>query len=445
MRIRQQNYGQLLPPIQRSTPMTTPSNAATPFGCCNYFDHCADEILSLHYSGGLPLLDWMGFEVSDECYRALDFISFVRPEYTGGVATVGYIGDPCDDPNGFEYGACSLTVEDFGRYGRHGPVRDFMKPRFYCKTDPRRRLDGTLVTDEREWDMRFAMDTIIQDISNDLVTGNATTAGQFDGLQRWVRTGYDCAGLDSIVIDWNGNGMAGGNGITWNGAAVANTFDIIDVLNAAFRRIKQRIMWSPLLKTQPLMLGDMILVLPTFMIQCLLDFYTCWSVCGGTEYNPVALMSYEARQFRNQLIATSPENLFGDGYIKLDNVTIPLLGYDWSMINGPTLGDMYFLTGAVGSNRIWEGEHISATTAAARMGNLGYFSTDGGRVLGLIEADNECERLKLWMHPRLFCRAPWAQIRFQDVRCEIPGGPLSPDPTETSFYPETSFSAAECP
>lgn len=29
----------------------TVSDAATPFGCCNFFDNCADGIMSLHYAG----------------------------------------------------------------------------------------------------------------------------------------------------------------------------------------------------------------------------------------------------------------------------------------------------------------------------------------------------------------------------------------------------------
>jgi len=415
-------------------------NTATPFGCCNYFDHCADEILTLHYRGGLDLLDWMGFNVSDECYRTIEFINFTRPEQAAGVCTTGHISNPCDDPHGFEFGTCKLTVEDFGRYGRHGPVRDIMTPKKYCKTDPRRRLDGTVVTDEREWDMRFAMDVLLDDIRRHLVTGNSATAGQFDGLQQWVATGYDCNMLDSIVIDWNSNPMAGGNGVTWNGAAVANTWDFIDVLQAAYRRIRRRISWAATLNTAQLQRGDIILVMPHFMTTCLLDFFTCWSVCAGTEFNEVNLQTYEARQFRTQLLG----GLFGFGEITIDGFPIPLMAYDWEMINGPTTGDIYMLTGSVGANRIWEGEHLSASQAASELGGLGYFQADGGRVLGKWDVNNECKQMKLWMHPRLFNRAPWSQVRFQNVACQGVVGPMSPDPCDTSFFPENSFSVAEC-
>lgn len=417
------------------------SNVATPFGCCNFFDHCTDSILSLHYSGSLDLLDWMGFNVSEECYRSIEFINYVRPEMSEGQPTAGYISDPCADPNGVEFGTCKLTVEDFGLFGRLGPTRNIYTPKFYCKTQPRRRLDGSLVTDEREWDMRFIMDTMLDDIRRSLITGNASVAGQFDGLQRWVKTGYSCSMLDSIILDWNGNPMSGGAGITWNGAAVPATFDFIEVLLATFRRIKRRISWSPVLKQQRMQVGDMILLLPDFMAACLLDFFTCWSVCDGGEYNPVSLQTYEARQFRTQLLG----GMFGAGRIFLDGFEIPLMPYDWEMINGPTRGDIYLLTGSVGSNRVWEGEHLDANRAAREVGVSDYFVLDGGRVLGKTDVENLCRQMKLWMALRLFCQAPWAQVRFQDVACATPGGPMSPDPLETSFYPETSFVPAECP
>lgn len=429
----------------------TVSTSATPFGCCNYFDQCADEILSLTYRGKLGLLDWMNWNVTEECYRSVEFLTYRRPEQSQGADTPGYLSDPCDEPNGWEFGTRKLTVEDFGRIARKGPTREIMKPKYYCKTQPRYRLDGTLVDSEQEWDMLHTTDQILDDMRRLVITGNATVGGQFDGLQRWVATTHG-APLNSWVIDWNGNGMAGGAGITVNGTAIGPTFDLIDVLQSVFRRIRQRIMWSPVFSGTPIALGDMVLVLPTFAIDCLLDFYTCWSVCAGGEYSPVNLQTYEARMFRDNLIsATNPANLFGYGYITLDGVTIPLLAHDWELINGPTTFDMYFLTGNMGGRPIWEGEFLSASSALANFGpnssaNVGdYFTLDGGRMLGKYDTDMECYDMKLWHHPRLFCLAPWMQMRFQDVVCRGATDPLSPDPSQTSFYPETSFTAAVCP
>lgn len=423
---------------QRDVTDLSVSALATPFGCCNFFDNCADGVMSLHFNGNLGLLDWMGFNPTDECYRTVEFITWKKPTEVQGECSPGYLADPCDDPYGFEYGSCKLTYEDFGRLGRMGPVREMMRPKKYCRTSPRFRLDGRAVTDETEWDMRFATEVLMDDLRRLIITGSDAVAGQFDGVNAWVRDNYDCEPLDSIIVDWNDNAMAGGAGITWNGAPVAATFDLVEVVLAAFRRIKQRIGWVPMWAGG---VPDMILVMPSFMIDCFLDFYTCWTVCPGTESLTAYIDTYEGRNFRNSLLG----GRFGNGRIWLDGVEISLMAWDWGTIVGPTRGDMYLLTGAIGANRIWEGEHLSALEAARRFGGLGYSSTDGGRILVKTDVDNECYRLKEWIHPRLFCSAPWAQVRIQDVVCNSVAGPLSPDPCDTSYFYTDSFTPAECP
>lgn len=437
------------PLSQRQRAMTL-DNVASPFGCCNYFDMCADEILSLTYRGTLGLLDWLGWNVTENCLRSVEFITYRRPEQSQGSDTPGWQADPCGEPYSWEFGTRKLTVEDFGRITRAGPTRTVMQPKYYCRDQPRYRLDGTLVNSEQEWDMLFTTDQILDDMRHLVITGNAATPGQFDGLQQWVSNAHG-GPLNGWVVDWNGNPMTGGAGITVNGAPIAATFDLVQVLLAVFRRIMQRKMWNPQFGGAPIRLGDMVIALPTFARDCLLDFYTCWSVCSG---NMELLMSYEARAFRDNLVsATNPLNLYGNGYITLDGVPIPLINYDWELINGPTRFDMYFLTGQVGGRRIWEGEFLSADTALANFGAMlpggqapgSYFSLDGGRMLGKTDVENECYKVKLWHHPRLFCLAPWMQIRFEDVACHSPVDPLSPDPADTSFYPETSFTPAECP
>lgn len=426
--------------LQQKQRAMTLSTSATPFGCCNFFDNCTDELMSLHYAGALPLLDWMSFNVSDVCEKTFEFITYVRPAQSEGEPTAGHLADPCSTPNGWEFGSTKLTISDFGRYGRLGPVRDMMKPKKFCLTDPRRRLDGEEVTDEREWDLRFSMENIVQDLSKDLIVGNSSTAGKMNGLENIVKTGYGSSMLDSWVVGWNGNPLSGGAGITVNGQGIGASFDFIDVLTALTRRVKARIGWSPLLRNQTMNLGDMILLAPTHVAEEILDFYTCWSVCASTEDITVQLQSLEARTFRRQLMG----GLYGYGTITIDGIPIPIMGYDWELIKSATLNDIYLLTGGIGSVRLWYGEHLSAVQAASVHGGQGYFSTDGGRVLAKYDTENECTQLKAWIHPRIYTRAPWAQIRFQDVQVIGVLDPLSPDP-DSSFYPLTSFTPAVCP
>ena len=427
--------------VQRDT-VTTSSHASTlgtPYGCCNLFDTCADGVFSLYFRGKLGLLDLLNFQVVEECYRSVEFISFVRPEYVQGAATEGAICAPASDPNGIDWGKCKLTIEDFGRIGRQGPIRDFMKPKYYCKSSPRFALDNTPVATEQEWDMLLVGDVVIQDMNRYVITGNDANCGEFAGLQDWVKTGYDCYALDSKVINWNGRTMAGGAGITYSQGGVtytlAATLGLVDVLIDLVMDVRQRMSWSPILANgQP----AMVLVMPNFMIRCLLDQYTCWSLCTDSVTD-----TYESRAFRQGLNG----GLFGFGHIEIDGLDIPLIGHDWGNILGPTNGDMYLLTLAGGQQRLWNGEVLSAETALReyKIGSQGYFTSDGGRMLWNVNATNLCESVKGWLHPRIFCRAPWAQARIQNIACTRSFRPISPDP-RTSFHPQrTSFPTASCP
>ena len=104
---------------------------ATPF-----FDRCETGIMSLHHGGRMGLLDLFNWRITDTFLREVKFITYVRPEMGESGATAGHLSDPCATPNGFEFGTVTLSLEDFGRYGRSGPVRDVYKPERYCETDP---------------------------------------------------------------------------------------------------------------------------------------------------------------------------------------------------------------------------------------------------------------------------------------------------------------------
>lgn len=408
---------------------------ATPF-----FDRCVDEIMSLHYGGRAGILDLFNWTVSNIFTETFNYLTYVRPAFSGGNPTPGHLADPCADPNGFEYGTSQLTVEGFGRYGRMGPVREILAPTQYCKTDPRYRLDGSVVTDEFEWDMRFMMDTLFQDLFRDIIVGNSATPGKFDGLLQWINTDYDTELLNSTVVDWMGNDMIGDGGgpVTVNGDAIADGTHIINLLLAIFRRFRQRISWSPVLAQQELSGRNMVLIMPTHLAECLLDVFTCWSVCPGGVYNPVNLQTYEARTFRDSLNG----GRYGGGFIRLDGQVIDIFPYDWETIHGNSSGDIYFLSLSIGDQQLWEGQHLNAASAAGTMNSKGhdqYFTTDGGRIIGVSDVANLCIQSKIWIRPRLVNRAPWLQARIMNVQCNRLLDPLSPDPLMTSFFPNTSF------
>jgi len=424
------------------------SDLATIYGCCELFDMCSDDALvSLTMQGADPFLDWLGWEGTDVCVIKKNFISWMRPDQYLGDCTEGYQADPCETPNSIEWGACDFTLEDFGRLRRRGPVRDVTYNDVrYCEKQPRYRLDGTRIEDIREFDSVVVAEVLLQDLRRMVITGNGATAGQFDGLEHLVVTGYTnssgghCTSMDSLVVDWNNNGMAGGAGITVNGDAIAATWNFVDVLLAVYRRVVQRIRWAPTLAAQ---LGrglDMILVMPDFLAQCLLDFYTCWRVCDGSQYNETALQTYEARQFRQSLLG----GRFGGGKIWLDGFEISILPYEWELIKGPSCGDIYLLTGAVGGLKTISSQYLDMNSVPDAYPTDKFWVSDGGRFLHWLETDETCVAQREEIRPRMLMWAPWAQVRFQDVCCQTVLDPLSPNPCDTSFFPESSFSVAAC-
>lgn len=430
----------------------TVSTAPTIYGCCGLFDLCSDEdLMSLSFQGTTKFLDWIGWELTDVCEIRKNFITWVRPEPTvarGDIRSSGRQTDPCGNSNGVDWGFCDFLLDDFGRLRRHGPVRDATRASLrLCEKQPRYRLDGTVITSDAEYDMRLAVEGLMQDLKQEVVIGTDGVVGSFDGLEQLVRTGYTdsqghlCQLMDSIVVDWNGNGMAGGAGITWNGAATPAGHDFVDFLLAIFRRIRDRINMAPQLSSQVMQVGDIVLVAPSHTLRCILDAFTCWSVCPGTEFNETNLNTYEARTFRDRLSG----GMFGFGKIFLDGFEIPLIAYDWGLVKGPTLADVYILTGSIGSVKTISGQMNDLRNAPSDYPEAGYRYTDGGRLLTWVNADQTCVQREVEMQPRLLMWAPWAQARIQDVRCVALGGVLSPDPWETSFFPETSFLVPACP
>lgn len=431
--------------IPAKTRLSVASTPAPIYGCTGLFDLCGDaDLMSLSLQGQDTFLDWLGWQATDVCRIQKNFVSWVRPKYNGGTPTTGYIADPCVDGNTVEWGDCDFILTDFGRLRRTTPVRDLTKSGLrLCEAQPRYRLDGEAINNDDEFDMRIVTEGLLQDLKRGIVNFSKLTSGQFDGLERLVNTGYVnsegryCRIMDSVVIDWNANDFDGGSGVTWNGASVGTTFGLIDVIIAAVRRIRQRISWAPALASQRLEVGDMAFVAPTHINQCILDAYTCWRVCPGQAYNETNLNSLEAREFRNSLMGGA----YGAGRIYVDGFEIPLINYDWGLIKGPTRSDAYLLTRKVGSTRLINGQYNDMRVATQVLPEY-YDATDGGRLLTWADTDNTCYTRSVEMQPRLLMWAPWAQARFIDLKCSGPVAPISPDPEETSFFPETSFSVA---
>lgn len=412
----------------------TLSTLPTILGCSPLFDSTyEDALMSLSLQGSSPFLDWLGWTKTNICTIKRGFITYVRASATeGGTKSAGYLADPCADPNGVEFGSADFTLTDFGRLRRAGPTRDITKSQIQASINqPRFRLDGSAITDQREFDIRLATEALMQDLKELVISGNAGTGGQFDGLQQLVATGYtDSNGvsiplMDSIVIDWNGNGLSGGSGITWNSLAVGSTYGLVDVLTSVYRRIRQRIRMAPALNAQKMNVGDIIIVMPEDFIPVLLDSFTCWSVCPDGDMSQ--LNSLEGRNFRTGLMGGA----YGAGRIYLDGFEIPIMPYDFGLIDSVNQFDMYMLTGQVGSMKLLNGEYNDLNAATGKAPN--YVAIDNGMLLTYPQDDHTCVQEIVEMQPRMLCWAPWAQARIQDVVADVPGGIISADPWNEYF------------
>lgn len=407
------------------------------FGCDPLFDICTDEaLMSLSFEGSTPFLDWIGWERTNICLIQKAFIQFVRPDRDGGNASDGWLADPCEEPNSYEVDYCDFTLTDFARLRRKSPTRDITKADIdYCRVQPRYRLDGSPINDQLEYDFRLATEVLLSDLKKMVIDGNKNTAGQFDGLDQLIKTGYTdsdgsaCPMMDSIIVDYNHNQVLGttNNGVTWNGAAVANTFNFMQILTDVVRKIRQRIKWAPALNAQRMLVGDMVLVLPETFAPCLLDAFNCWDFCDGVEQ---MLSSKEARQNRNELNT----GLYGAGHITIDGFEIPLMPYDWGglMVSGQTFNAM-LLTGSVGNVKLIQGQYNDLQFAAAKRPDK-FAATDGGRLLNFQEDLKTCIVQYAEMQPRLLAWAPWAQAKFENILCTTPGGALSADP-DSAYFP----------
>src|SRR5690606_14735742 len=129
--------------------------------------------------------------------------------------------------------------------------------------------------------------------------------------------------------------------------------------------------------------------------EAILDQFTCWSVCDGSQYNEVVLNSLEGRAFRESIMggtfrAASGATIQAEGIITVNGMRIPLIAYDWGLQEG-SYSDIYLLTGSVGNRKIMTGQFNDLSQVQNRYEDAyKFWSSDGGKVLGWFESDHTC-------------------------------------------------------
>lgn len=426
--------------VQRDGTLT----AGNAQGWYNYgqllFDTCEDgSLTSLTLAGGYsPLFDIFAPSFSNLDNIIRDYLTYIGPDgLAADTPTAGIIDNACGPTVGsYEMGACKYLCGGWTSLGRKGKTRDVTQLDMrYCARQPTVRLDGSPITDDVEFDIVAATSVMLHDMHRYALIGVGAQEGQSSGIRELITAtvldteGEECVQLGSKIIDYNGQAMcsdAGASGVTINGVAVANGYQLLDYIEDWVRYVLKRIKMTPTLRGgRPLIVA----LTAEELITCLISCYVCRTVCGSNDLT-LFKDNDDARMERSRLLQE-----LANGAITLEFVGVPItfMPYDYEMTD-PVTGfhRMEFLTVRVGSQKTFE-MHLKDMRNVERRYPQRYTSLDGGRLLLFNDFDVYCEQPLVRLDARWCTSAPYLQMSIIDVACTTIFGNLSPDPISTFF------------
>ena len=431
----------------KETSLTPTSN--TMYGCTGLFGLCGpDEIIGMTMLDD-PLVDWLGFFPDTVCEKFIKGWIYTDVEGTaaGSVSTYVY-GEACDDPPTSEKGVCEFFIGDFGTLRACGEavkvadigLRKCDKQPTY--TIPVEGVGPIRIDNDLDLETIAGAQTVKHELSREVITGDKTVTGQFDGLSQLVKTGYmsvegnRCYAMDSLVVDWQNDDLSGA--VNGHGSIISKIRDMWRVLRW---RINQTGMGAP-------QEGDVVLVMPTWLAWEVLDE---WAVWAFRETNPAGTQvvyrdAYEMREMRERYSI----GLFGGGYVTVDGFNLHIIPHDWMPIDQDApkfCNDIYMLTRRIGNRRVLQGQYIPTdmgSNAVAQYAGYNYFQTEamqGGRALRWMKFDNACVKPCLLTRPRMYLETPWAQGKIENVCVNVQFTPDSLDP-QSNYFIEDNLVAA---
>lgn len=420
----------------------------TLYGCTGLFGLCGpDEIIGMTMQDD-PLVDWLGFFPDTVCEKFIKGWIYSDVKGTADGSPVGNVyGEACDDPPVSEKGVCEYYIGDFGTLRACGEtvkvadigLRKCDKQPTY--TIPVEGVGPVRIDNDLDLETITGAQTVKHELSREIITGDKTVGGQFDGLNQLVKTGYTsiegnrCYAMDSVVVDWSNDNLSGL--VNGHGSIVTKVRDM-------FRRIRWRVQQTGM---GALKEGDVVLVMPSWLSWEFLDEWAIWSFQEQVNSQQVVYRdSFELREFREK----HANGLFGGGYVTIDGFNIHIIAHDWMTIDqeAPNFcADIYLLTRRVGTRRVLQGQYVPTDMGAdsvAKYAGYRYFQAEamqGGRALRWMKYDNACVSPCLLIRPRLYLEAPWAQGVIQNVCVNVQFDPQSLDP-QSNYFIETNQVAA---
>lgn len=440
--------GGILATAVKETALTL--GTAPMYGDTGLFGLCGpDEVIGLSV-GDDPLAKWLGWFPERNHEKFIKGWTYFDQSGTAAGSVSGSVyGAPCDDPPQSEKMTCEFNIGAFGTYRGCGePLNLADVGTRKCDKQPtytlpiegvgRVRIDNDLVLETIA-----AAQLVKHEISRHLITGDASTAYQFNGLQNVVKTGYTdintsnrCTAMDSWVLDWSNDDLDGD---------VNGYGDIIGVVKQMWRNIRWRISQASVGMPRE---GDVVLVMPYWLAREFLDQYAWYALRAGAQYEEVFRDNIATRQFRDQF----DKGMYNGGHIVIDNFRIHIIEHDWLPIDqvAPNFcSDIYLLTRSLGGQRVLNGQFVPVDMGAdafAKQAGYKYFNVEtmqGGRALKWVKLDNACAQPCLLMRPRIYCETPWVQGKIENV-CIDAGAwnPMSANPQSNYFLETNKFAAS---
>lgn len=429
--------------VRRGDDLTLPTNID---GLYNQllFDLCADDTLIgfTLFGSYNPALDQIGFVTENINNKVVNFLTWVAPDGTAiDEPTDGVQINPCTPGDSVESGTCQYNLSGWGRLRRSSGVRDTTDViTKFCQSQPIYTIAGTRIEDDYVWDLTRISSVMLQDFQRQFIIGNKSVAGQHDGLSRVVTYGYTdangqrCTSMDGTVIDYAENAMcpspdAPTEDVTINGVAAPDGYQLLDYINAWLRKTAKRIRMSTL-SGQYRHIG----LIPTETLSCLIDCYVCFVTCG----RDVSRMNEpDVRAEISRLKSDLNENRA----ITLNHQGINVTWYTWDyeLVNSTGFSDIYILTPTVGNTPLLriETKDMSAVASHPSMARTAQDMrvSDGSRFLSWTTVDHTCYQIHSEIQHRIWCLAPWAQLRITNISCDPIYGHISEDPL-SDYYPE---------
>jgi hypothetical protein len=414
------------------------------YGRNSIFDPCSTgDIFGLQVATH-GLMNWLGWRSNRFYRRRVDFMTFWGIKDTHGVSGAAVpataTGSPCADPTTWEYGTCGYDQIHTSWYHLGGDALDphtIVQDR--CETTPKYRLNGIQISDDVEWQMNGIMNVLAQSIDRDVVHGSHDNSNQMNGLESIIKTGYAgdngvaCPQVDSIIVDWAHDNLDGEDN------DLGNFFEYLDeVVTEIEYRASQ---------LGGIAENDMILLTSRFMATCLLDSYSCYTICGVTDLQTVSevAMRAEARKLRRDLNGGPLyDGRNAVGYLQLKSGRrLPIIVDDSMDIDKPNNAmyctDVYVLSRQIGSTSVLYGEYLDMRTyenrVKAQMPGFTARADAAGRFVTKGKEDNWCIQLIMGTSPELYLAAPWAQVRIENVCCSRKRQPISGDPFQPDYMP----------